>query len=54
VLIGKQLGKIIKTDNNRYMFELIPSEDNLRGEKDPGTTAALHLVNGTIQPHCER
>lgn len=64
MLIGKQLGKIIKTDNNRYMFELIPSEDNLRacaiarellstgeiiGEKDPGTTAALHLVNGTIQ-----
>jgi len=64
MLIGKQLGTIIETDNHRYMFELIPSEDNLRacaiarellstgeimGEKDPGTTAALHLVNGTIQ-----
>lgn len=64
MLIGKQLGKIIKTNNNRYMFELISSDDNLRacaiarellstgeiiGEKDPGTTAGLHLVNGTIQ-----
>jgi len=64
MLIGKQLGRIIETDNHRYMFELIPTEDNLRacaiarellstgeilGEKDPGANAALHLVNGTIQ-----
>jgi hypothetical protein len=63
MLIGKQLGKIIKTDNNRYLFELIPTDDNLRacaiarellsigelmGQKDPGTMAAFHLVNGTI------
>jgi predicted DNA-binding transcriptional regulator AlpA len=63
MLIGT-LGRIIETDNHRYMFELIPTDDNLRacaiarellttgevmGEKDSGTTAALHLVNGTIQ-----
>ena len=64
MLIGKQLGKIIQTANGRYIFELIPTEDNLRacaiarellssgevmGEKDPGANAALHLVNGTIE-----
>ncbi len=64
MLIGKQLGKVIQSSNGRYIFELIPTEDNLRacaiarellssgevmGEKDPGATAALHLVNGTIE-----
>ena len=63
MLIGKQLGRIIQTNNSRYIFELIPTEDNLRacaiarellssgeiiGEKDPGGNAALHLVSGTI------
>jgi len=64
MLIGKQLGRVIQTRNNRYIFELIPTEDNLRacaiagellstgevmGEKDPGAAAALHLVNGVIE-----
>lgn len=63
MLIGKQLGRIIQTNNGRYIFELIPTEDNLQacsiarellssgeviGEKDPGANAALHLANGTI------
>ena len=64
MLIGKQLGRIIQTPNGRYIFELIPTEDNLRacaiakellsygevmGEKDRDANAALHLVNGTIE-----
>lgn len=64
MLIGKQLGRIIQAANGRYIFELIPTEDNLRacaiarellstgevmGQKDPGTNASLHFVNGTIE-----
>jgi hypothetical protein len=63
MLIGKQLGKVIQTANGRFIFELIPTEDNVRacaiarellfgevmGAKDPGADAALHLVNGKIE-----
>jgi hypothetical protein len=63
MLIGKQLGRVIQTANGRFIFELIPTEDNLRacaiakellfgeimGAKDPGGNAALHLVNGKIE-----
>lgn len=64
MLVAKQLGRVIATNNGRYMFELIPTDDNLRacsiarellsigevmGAKDPEADAALHLVNGSIQ-----
>jgi len=63
MLIGKQIGRVIQTANGRFIFELIPTEDNLRacaiarellygevtGAKDPGADAALHLVNGKIE-----
>lgn len=64
MLVAKQIGRVIQAGTSeRYIFELIPGEDNLRacaiakelltsgelmGEKDPGATAALHLVNGKI------
>lgn len=64
MLLAKQIGRVIQAGTSeRYIFELIPGEDNLRacaiakelltsgelmGEKDPGATAALHLVNGKI------
>jgi hypothetical protein len=64
MLVAKQLGRVISTNNGRFMFELIPTEDNLRasaiakellsvgeimGAKDPEADAALHLVSGTIE-----
>jgi hypothetical protein len=64
MLVAKQIGRVIATSSNRYMFELIPTDDNLRacaiagellstgelmGEKDRDASAALHLVNGSIQ-----
>lgn len=63
MLVSKQIGRVIQT-GDRFVFQLIPTEDNLRacaiakellstgelmGEKDLGATAALHMVNGTIQ-----
>lgn len=63
MLVSKQIGRVIQT-GERYVFQLIPTEDNLRacaiakellstgelmGEKDLGASAALHMVNGTIQ-----
>ena len=63
MLIAKQLGRIIQTRNNRFIFQLIPTPDNLRaceiakelikagetmGEKDPGANITLHLANGNI------
>jgi len=64
MLVAKQIGRVIATGNGRFMFELIPTEDNLRacaiarellstgelmGEKDGDASAALHFVNGSIQ-----
>ena len=64
MLVAKQIGRVIQTSPGWYSFELIPTEDNLRacaiasellsvgelmGEKDPGASAALHLVNGNIE-----
>lgn len=63
MLVSKQIGRVIQT-GERYVFQLIPTEDNLRAcaiarellssgelmsEKDMGAAAALHMVNGTIQ-----
>jgi hypothetical protein len=62
MLVSKQIGRVIQT-GDRYVFQLIPTEDNLRAcaiarellstgelmaEKDLGSEA-LHMVNGTIQ-----
>jgi len=64
MLVAKQIGRVIATNNGRFMFELIPTDDNLRagaiakellsvgeimGAKDPEADAALHLVSGTIE-----
>ncbi len=64
MLVAKQIGRVIATNNSRFMFELIPTDDNLRAcaiagellstgelmaEKDRDASAALHLVNGSIQ-----
>lgn len=63
MLVAKQIGRVIQV-GQRYIFQLIPTDDNLRacaiarellshgelmGEKDLGASAALHMVNGTIQ-----
>lgn len=63
MLISKQIGRVTQV-GERYAFQLIPTEDNLRacaiatellssgevmGEKDLGASAALHMVNGTIE-----
>ncbi|MGH9444351.1 MAG: helix-turn-helix transcriptional regulator [Terriglobia bacterium] len=63
MLVSKQIGRVIQT-GDRYAFRLIPTDDNLKAcsiaqellsagelmaEKDLGATAALHMVNGTIQ-----
>lgn len=63
MLVGKQLGKVIVTNNGRYYFELMPTPDNLRacrlaaelliageilGEKDATGDAAILLVSGSI------
>lgn len=64
MLVSKQIGRVIRSSiGGRYIFELIPTEDNLRacaiakelvglgelmGEKDPSASAVLHLVNGRI------
>jgi len=66
MLVTKQVGRVLRVDrSDRYVFELIPTEDNLRacaiagellsgggevmGQKDPGAKAALHLVAGRIE-----
>jgi predicted DNA-binding transcriptional regulator AlpA len=65
MLVAKQIGRVIQVGSSgRYMFELIPTEDNIRAcaiarellssgeimaEKDASATAALHLVSGTIE-----
>lgn len=64
MLVAKQIGRVIAAGNSRFMFELIPTDDNLRAcaiaaellsmgeliaEKDRDASAALHLVNGSIQ-----
>lgn len=65
MLVSKQIGRVIAAgSSDRYIFQLIPTEDNLRAcgiarellstagevmaDKDPNA-AALHLVNGTIE-----
>lgn len=64
MLVSKQIGRVIQT-GERYVFQLIPTDDNLKAcaiarellsnngelmaEKDLGASAALHMVNGSIQ-----
>lgn len=63
MLVSKQIGRVIQV-GERYVFQVIPTDDNLKAcaiarellatgelmaEKELGGSAALHMVNGTIQ-----